>query len=436
MELLTAVYDFCQRYGTKQTYWLAFSGGLDSHVLLKLMQQVAIDLTLTLKVIHIHHGLNKEADQWLLFCQQLCIAYHLPFVARTISIEPLNAESVEQAARRKRYAAIKALLGPDDILLTAHHQDDQAETLLLQLLRGAGMKGLAAMPQIKSFGLGLHGRPLLPFTRAQLFKYAKQENLQWIEDEMNNDTRHMRNFIRQQIVPQLKMRVPGLNKVLTRTALHMAEAQDLLMALAQEKNAQAKGSVASTLSVAKCLQQSLPMQRLMLRTWISDNGFPVPNTAKLQTIQQTVLNSRWHKMPSVAYQNIAIKRYGDDLYIVSIDVDEPLADRLWQIEQPLLIPGWGLLQAKQALGQGMLLKQQQVWLRFRRGGEVVAMPGLGHKTLKHLMQEWRIPPWQRGHLPLLYDRQTLIAIPGFYQHKDYLAPNNQYGWVFQIKPAM
>ena len=192
-------------------YWIAYSGGLDSHVLLSLITTIASGFVRfpAIRAVHVHHGLLAQADGWTHHCEQVCSRYGVPLTVIRVDARHAAGESQEETARRARYAAIQTLLAPGDILLTAQHEDDQAETLLLQLLRGAGLPWLAAMPETAEFGPGLIVRPLLHCTRQELRVYAEASQLQWIEDPSNRDCRYDRNYLRQMIMPLLTERWPS-----------------------------------------------------------------------------------------------------------------------------------------------------------------------------------------------------------------------------------
>jgi tRNA(Ile)-lysidine synthase len=200
-------------------YLVAYSGGLDSHVLLHLMSQLS-DSEISIRAMYINHGLQKEARDWEIHCHKVCDELCIPFNSKALQIQTSTGVSLEEEARKKRYSALNTSLQKDEVLLTAHHQNDQAETLLLQLFRGAGVQGLAAMPAIREFGskenLRLHARPILNQTRQFLEAYAKENQLDFIEDPSNFDESFDRNFLRNIIMPQLRQRWPGIDKTISR----------------------------------------------------------------------------------------------------------------------------------------------------------------------------------------------------------------------------
>ncbi len=409
-----------------RTYWIAYSGGLDSHVLLVLCQQLGMNC----RAIHINHHLSPFADEWALHCAKVCEQLNIPFISESIHMDKANGDSLEAVAREKRYALLQSYLAPNDVLLTAHHQDDQAETLLLQLTRGAGLKGLAAMPLLKSFGKGYLGRPLLSFTRHELETYALEKKLNWIKDHSNDDTQLTRNFIRLEMMPLLKKRWPGIVPVLSRTAKHVAEAQALLEEMAETDWEKVKGLDPATLSCSKLLQLSASRQRLVLRYWIQKQGYALPNTKKLETICQTVLSAKLDRMPCVKWQNGEIRRYRDHLYLMhTLKQINTSFEMEWNMQDPLYFPGLGQLKARLVYGQGYRMDIKAVSVRLRQGGECIEIPTRGRLSLKNIFQEYGIPPWMRDRIPLIYVKDKLIGIMGYFIHDDYRVNNHQEGRV-------
>lgn len=429
MSLLNALRDFCCQQGMEKTYWIAYSGGLDSHVLLSLSHALREECALSLRAIHVNHGLSSNAKVWAAHCAQVCKEYEIDYVERSVTIALQAGDSLEEAARVARYAVFADCLGENDILLTAHHQDDQAETLLLQLLRGAGLKGLAAMPAIKSFAHGLHARPLLTFPRTTLEYYAQEQQLRWVEDESNHNHQLTRNFIRHDILALLKTRWPSVASTLSRSALHCSEAEDLLQEFGLEIMDGVKGSRPETLSVSKLLQVHPKKQRLILRTWIHHLGYSLPDAKKLEAILSTVLTAGCDRMPCVNWRLAEVRRYRDDLYMMAcLPSHDATLSVEWNLNQPTMQIGNSVLRASLVQGRGLRADIQHVQLRFRQGGEVAEMAGRGHHTLKNLFQEWDVPPWERDRIPLVYVKEKLIAVLGYFLEQDYAAKEDEMGW--------
>jgi tRNA(Ile)-lysidine synthase len=434
MSLFQTLETLCGKHGTQKTYWIAYSGGLDSHVLLHLFANLRSLLAINLRAIHINHSLSPNANAWAQHCQAICDALKIPMTQRTIDVTPAPSESPEDAARQGRYAVFSELLSPDDLLLTAHHQDDQAETVLLQLLRGSGPKGLAAMPHCKPLGLGFHVRPLLHYSRADLETYAKENQLSWIEDESNDNTHFARNFIRHDILSTLKQRWPTVANTLARVASNCAEAQQMLDALALEDVIAIKGSIDDTLSVKKLLQLTPDRQRQALRFWLRQCNFPVPGTKKLLQIQHEMLHAAPDKAPHVAWKTVELRRYRDNIHVLSrLSPHDATATFTWDMQQTLSLPGVGELHAEKMLGLGLRADLSEISVRFRQGGEVCHLPGRDcHHDLRKLFQVWDVPSWQRDRIPLVYVDKKLVAVVGFFMDSDFVAGENQEGYVLSF----
>ncbi len=345
--LVDAIAEWVQTYGVERTYWLAYSGGLDSHVLLHLFAQLRAVYPLRLHAVHINHGVSANAEKWVQHCEQVCRVLQVDFSSHKLNFSAVQTEfsSPEDFLRQYRYQHFATLLKPNDMLLTAHHQNDQAETVLLQLFRGAGPKGLAAMPQIKSLAQGLHGRPLLNFTRAELKSYAEQQQLQWIEDESNADVNFTRNFLRHDVMPLLEKRWPTLTNTLSRTAAHCAETQQVLDDFVQHDLQAVREGKA--LSVKKLLSLDVPRQSQVIRLWLSQNNFLLPSAVKMQQILQSILHAREDKTPCVSWSGVEIRRYRDHLFALQPLAPHDAAQVLqWDLQAPMTLQDQRVLATK------------------------------------------------------------------------------------------
>lgn len=393
---------------------LAFSGGLDSTVLLHLLVGARAALDCEVSVIHVHHGLQTEADAWQAHCETVCTEWNVPFAAVRVQAHPGSGESPEAAARAARYRALAGALPAGGVLLTAHHQDDQAETLLLQLLRGAGPRGLAAMPHWAHFGAGYQARPLLADSRAELLEYAHRHRLRWIDDPSNAYCQYDRNFLRHRVVPLLRERWPAATHTLARSAAVCADASQLLDETAAADLVLLRQRNTSILSVSGLIDLASARRRNVLLHWFNRLGLPGPASAHLARIEADVLAARLDANPCVRWPGVAVRRYRDGLYALAesgaVAPTEPIA---WD-GQPLAIPGYGVLSAVEVLGQGIsrrLWQSGPVQLRFRSGGEHFRPHGVAHtRTLKNWLQENAVPPWERKVLPLVYVGETLLGI--------------------------
>ena len=401
-------------------YWIAYSGGMDSHVLLYLCARLRDSHASTAEfhAVHIHHGLQTAADAWTEHCAQVCRELNMPFSAIKVDASAKPGESPEEMARRARYQALRECMSDNDMILTAQHRDDQAETLLLQLMRGAGLAGLAAMPECSPLEPGWLLRPLLNVPRAELQAYALEQGLNWIEDPSNEDLGLDRNFLRREIIPKLQQRWPGLNKSLSRTAGLCAEAQQQLSDLSKDLCRTALNADGQCLRVSVLNGFRPADQRLVLRKWLRARGFRMPSQAVIERILQEVIPAGVDKMPLVAWSEGEVRRYRDGLYLMNpAAYFDAKAVVHWDGQSRLELPdGNGTLSAKLTLEAGIdgrLWKEGVISIRYRQGAERCRLPGRqGTHELKKLFQEAGIPPWLRERIPLVYIGDALAAIVG------------------------
>ncbi len=398
-----------------KSYWVAYSGGVDSHVLLHFLSSNSEQLGgIPLGAVHIDHQLQPESSAWLEHCQSVSDQLGLPFVSFKINIATGQGESPEAAARDARYQALQDWLPKAAALLTAQHQDDQAETLLLQLLRGAGSKGLAGMPTQIEFGNGLLVRPFLEISRETILAYAREQKLNWIEDPSNTDTRFDRNFLRHTVVPQLQKRWPSLSVTLSRAARHQAGQAELNTALGEIDLQRCEAGTG--LSVNRLLILTQVRQRNLLRFWIQQCDLPVPADKILQRVLDESLNCQPDASPLVQWQGAEIRRYRDLLFAMSpLPRMECEQHHEWKPGQVLQLecPA-GVLSSETQTGKGLhgRFLEQSLEIRFRQGGEVLQPVARGQThALKKLLQDKGIPGWERERLPLLYADGKLVAVP-------------------------
>jgi tRNA(Ile)-lysidine synthase len=410
--------DFIRRYPAT-AYLIGFSGGLDSHVLLHLCVSLRNQYPhLHFRALHVDHGLQAVSAAWAEHCRSVCQALDVPFVSVNLDLQPDKGESIEAVARDARYAVFQQHLQEGEMLLTAHHQDDQAETLLLHLLRGSGVDGLAAMPEVRPFASARLGRPLLPCSRQQLQTYAEQQQLVCLHDPSNADTRFDRNFLRHQVFPLLKQRWKSVDRTLARAARLQGESRELLGQFLQGKLAEVRGKQEGTLSVRALLSLGIPMQKGVLREWLRERGFVCPDEKRLMQVVDEVLSARSDASPAVHWHGCEVRRYRDGLYALHpLARHDPTQVLVWEnFREPLFLPALGqTVQPEWLEGWYFWLEKypQTITVRFRQGGESMSVPyrGGGH-SLKHLLQEAGIPPWLRERLPLIYIGERLVAIAG------------------------
>ncbi len=412
----TALQQFLsQHIKPQQRLLLGLSGGLDSCVLLHLLAQARLTIAFDLQAMHVHHGLSPNADTWAAFCQAQCDALNVPLSIVRVQLNAQSKLGIEGQARQLRYDALLNNNLQADFVLSAHHQDDQAETLLLQLFRGAGLKGLASMAAADGHRRLL--RPLLNVPRSALEDYAQQHGISWCEDESNSNTQYERNFIRHDILPVLSARNPAIKNVLARTASHAAEASDLLNALA------ALDAQPLLLNDSLCLQGLAMLDEAraknVLRWWLAGRDISMPSADYLSEIYQQLLQAKADANIDISLNQknqsqLKLKRYQQRAYMVKPQVTTSF-DLVWNGEPQLALPNGGQLLFSQVRGAGLALKLGMTRLRIsqRNGGENFKPNALRPtRTLKHLLQEANMPPWQRENLPLVYWQDSLAFVPG------------------------
>ncbi len=406
-------------FTSHKKFLIAYSGGLDSHVLLHLMAGVRDIDNAEIRAIYVNHGLQKEAEAWGQHCLRTCKALSVPCEIIELNLQQPKGESLEALARQARYQALVKSLQRDEILLTAQHQNDQGETLLLQLFRGAGVEGLASMPHACQFGKGLHLRPLLNVSRQALQNYAEIHRLHFIDDPSNQDQRFDRNFLRQNIMPQLEKRWQGLSKVLSRVAAHQAEAKALLdeyAALDLKKIQTGRGG--DQVLISGLLELSKNRQKLVLRYWIRQQGYRLPSEKKIAHIFSDVLHARADAMPLVSWHGADVKteirRYQGKLYILKAVSDFDATQVIdWDLKQPLSLAEIGVTLFPEDVKDFLPNTKRAVTVRFRQGGEKIYSTQHGkHLSLKKCFQGSHIPPWWRSRVPLVYQGEQLVYVPG------------------------
>jgi len=413
-------------------FCIALSGGIDSTVLLHAAAALARGRAMGgLRAVHVDHGLHEDAPRWAQVCETLCVRLGVPMTVLRLDLRPGAGVSVEAEARRQRYAALAADLAPGEWLLTAHHRQDQLETLLLQLFRGAGVAGLAAMPVAAALGAGRHGRPLLEVDRGQIEDYARAERLEWIEDPMNVQARYDRGWLRQAVLPQLLQRWPALPATVSRTARHLAGAQQLMGSLAELDGAALID--AGRLETHRLLELPVDRQSNVLRWWLARQGLPMPSEARLRSIREDLVAARPDATPVVRWGEAELRRYRGWLYALPRALPlEPGATLQVPVARASVELGAGLgrLLLERVTGSGMRLASLGVSLevRYRAGGESLKPAGgRPRRSLRNLYQEAGIVPWMRRRLPLLYSGGKLVAVADLWLDADLAAGPGEEG---------
>jgi len=393
------------------------SGGADSVALLHALAQVAPRLSVTLSALHVHHGLSAHADDWARSCSEQCRALGVPLVQARVHVRRRSNRGLEGAAREARYAVFRQQQA--DAIALAHHADDQAETLLLQLLRGAGVRGLSAMPACRvldpATGLRLV-RPWLRLTRARIRHYAQTAGLSWIEDESNSDPAFDRSFLRLRILPELTVRFPGLVETLGRAAENLADAAQLLEDLAASDAQQVPAGDALPVSALTALSPA--RRRNLLRWFLERQRLPPPTRDQLEEALRQTLAARPDAQLRVKLGAVWLRRHRGNLYLEPTQREAARSwSRTWAGADHVALPGGlGRLRFEPTHGTGLSvarLRAQSVTVRLRVGGERMRLaPNRPARTLKNLLQETHIPVWERARLPLVLAGETLVWVPG------------------------
>ena len=391
---------------------VAFSGGLDSTVLLAALAALP-KVRPRLRALHVDHGLQKSSAEWAEHCQLVARSFEVPLEVLRVRARRARGASLEAQAREWRYRLLAQHVLPGEVLLTAHHAGDQLETVFLQLLRGAGLAGLAAMPAIAALGEGRLVRPLLEVERADIEAWARGRGLVWIEDDSNADEQLDRNYLRHRVVPLLRTRWPGAARAVARTARHAAEGQALLDELARADVERAADGAALRASALRALD--VPRRRNALRYWIAKSGYPLPDTRRLYEVAGALLEARPDANPRVCWNGVSVQRHADRLTLSGACAPVVLEPLEWPLlAAPCLeLPaGIGRLElAPSALGPiDLAAMPAALTVRLRRGGERLRPHRTGPvRSLKSLLQAAHVPLAERERLPLLFDGERLIA---------------------------
>jgi tRNA(Ile)-lysidine synthase len=405
-------------------YLVALSGGLDSTVLAHALASTRQLHGKAVIAIHVDHRLQDESRVWAKHCEQFATKLGLEFLCDVVDVDVLGGDGPEAAARDARYMALAKHVADGDWLLSAHHQDDQAETLMLNLLRGSGPAGLAGMRSMRQFSRGWLGRPLLGVSRDDLIAYATREELVWIDDPSNESVDFDRNFLRNEVLPLIIGRWPGAVARIARSAELARDASNLLSELA-ELDITSLGGDCDRLSITGLHTLSTSRQLNLLRHAAKLSGLPVPATPQLLAIVEQLLPAREDAEPLVSWPGGEARRYRDSLFLqptfsaADFAEGQPFGDG-----EVLIGPGLGTLALGSGDGPGLseTVVSQGLCLRRREGGEEIQLPGQAHtRKLKKLLQEEGILPWLRQQLPLIYSGGQLVAVADLWISADALA---------------
>jgi len=429
---------FLQQKRIQPSVLVAYSGGLDSTVLLHALHQLNHELPMHLHAMHVHHSLSEHADHWEAMCRNQCAQLGIAFEVRHVTLDLDGGLGVEATARQARYQALASV--DVDYICLGQHQHDQAETLLLQLARGAGVKGLSGMAPIDLDRRLL--RPLLNVPRNELQDYAQAHQLQWVEDESNADTQFDRNFIRHDIIPAFTKQYPSITQTLARSATHMANASELLddLAAIDAEVALDHAQPFGALSLDALVQLSPVRQANLVRWWLASNQVAMPSTALLDQILKQLQSTRDDAATKVQVSDrLSVMQYKNQAYLVESAEDLAPINLLWQDEDMLTLPNGAQLRFHKAKGQGLAYQRDgglHLHIRHRQGGErFLAELGRPRRHLKTMMQSADMPPWQRTQLPLIFAGETLAIIPNIGVDAKLKAGPHEAGLVVTWHPA-
>ncbi len=391
------------------TYLVGFSGGADSTALLYALKQLKSRLETPVQAVHVNHGIHPDAELWQEHCEHFCQQQGITLTSLRINIESCTGYGLEAEARHLRYQAMSALLKPGDSLLTAHHADDQAETLLLNLMRGSGVDGLSAMPHSRPLGAGVLQRPLLNFENAALVNYLQQNNVDWLEDPTNQLLHHDRNFVRHQVMPLLESRWHGVNKRMLRTCNALADARSLLEQLA-DKYLEQYLCHRLVLQIGSKLHEEPALFKLVIRRWLNKSGTPPIPARSLEALYDQVFPDGGKHKIRIQWGGRLLRLHQSRLWLQH-DVETPLCpDAQWPANQAVINLGGEHGELKLA-GPGANGPPEEIVVSSRRNCRVNAIrQGAHHKSLKKLFQSTGIPGWFRDSIPLCELKGELVAI--------------------------
>ncbi|MDX5628017.1 MULTISPECIES: tRNA lysidine(34) synthetase TilS [unclassified Brenneria] len=391
-------------------FLVAYSGGMDSSVLLHLMAALRQRRPIDVRAAYVHHGLSPLADSWAEHCRRQCRQWQVPFTRLDVTVDAQHG-GIEAAAREARYRALHDHLRDDEVLLTAQHLDDQSETFLLALKRGSGPAGLSAMAAVTTSGNHPLLRPLLGFSRRQLEAYARFHQLTWVEDDSNQDERFDRNFLRRRVLPLLTERWPHFPAAAARSAQLCAEQEQLLDELLAE-SLRALCRPDGALSIDGLAPLSPVRRFALLRRWLAERGVQMPARDQLQRLWQEVAVSRQDADPALRLNQWQIRRFRQHLYALPLMQSLKECVLSWQpLSGPLALPdGAGVLSLA---ADGTRVRRpgaaEQVSIRFSAAGRIHRVGRAGGRSLKKLWQELGVPPWWRDRTPLVFYNDQLIA---------------------------
>lgn len=435
-----------QNIPSSNNYFVAYSGGVDSSLLLVLASRYLSECrNASVVAIHVNHGISDHAHLWQSHCEAVCHQLGVEFIVQQVALKS-SKKGIEEAARAARYAVFEQVLPSGSVLLQGHHQNDQAETVLLRLMRGAGVKGIAGIPKTRALNSALIHRPFLDVPRSELLNVAKAFELEWVEDDSNASSDYDRNFIRHEVVPKLERRWERAVSRLAVSANHCSESAELEEALAKiDLDGITQSVYGAALSIDGLMQLSLTRQRNAVRYWLQHQGLGFPGEKRFQRIWTELLVARDDASPLIEWSLGAVRRYRNAIFAISLkelDGQSDVSSNAISISYKAQFSGeaeCGVLFEETMMGRfyrlrivddvaddikcteqaacvnKLLIKlpsgDEQVTVKFRQGGEVFKPVGKAHhRPLKKWLHDSNVPPWLRDSIPLLYYNKCLVAI--------------------------
>jgi tRNA(Ile)-lysidine synthase len=388
-------------------YWIGFSGGADSTALLQALHENSDRLQAPLHAVHFDHGLQGEAGNWCAHCRAFCREKRIPFHTEQLEINQQTRSSLEEEARNSRYLAVARILGENEMYLTAHHAEDQAETLFLNLMRGSGIEGLAGIPALRNLGEGWVARPLLDIHRQELVEFLQERNINWLEDPSNEDTVFDRNYLRRELFPLLEKRWPGISKRLARTARNARVSSGALAAFIEQQSGDLLRD-RTRMPVPGLLKFDTEMQSLVLRQWLRKHEVPVLPETRIREFLQQLSDAQPDNQAEVQWEDWMIKRYRHDLWLHRRRPYPACQEKTWREGMSIdLGPDTGIYHL---LGQKTNLPED--WrVGSRDAGDRLRPLETGpSRKLKHFFQTASVPPWLRLGIPVLYWDDEPVAL--------------------------
>jgi len=415
--------------------YVGFSGGADSTALVHALAAIT---GLRVVALHAHHGMTPDADAWETHCKQFCRTLDIEYRHNRLAVSRDPDRGWEASARTARYRWFASVLQEGEFLLTAHHRDDQAETVLGNLLRGSGVSGLSGIHPQRPLGRGTLVRPLLQVVPEALREYLAARKIGWIEDPTNQDARFTRTRLRNEILPALERYWPTARSTLAATAHRLRDAETLLRELASIDLGSLETGGGDTLSLVGLRQLSPARQANAIREWLRRDAWAMPDARHMNRVIHELINAETPPTAVVEWGGVEIRHYREQLFRVTVDT-MPLQDLVWDLRAPLNLPGRrGRLLARRVQGAGLAHDRlhNPVEVRWRRGGESCHLPGrsMTHR-LKKLLQEAHVPPWKRNEIPLIYSENTLAAVVGYWYCAPFASGPAEAGWAIELDPG-